>query len=159
MKALLKSFSYAFHGIYVAIRNERNMRIHIVCMCYMYFFLLAFDWFVLSRLEFAILFLANAIVIMAELVNTAIEAVIDLETQNQFHTLAKIAKDAAAAAVLVGAIFAVAVGIALLWQPEAFRMLYSYFSTHLWALAALLISFVLSGLFIFLPQYKGRDTA
>ena len=60
MKALLKSFGYAFAGIFRTLRSERNMRIHLVVCAYMYGYLLVYDFFKVSRTGFAILFLANA---------------------------------------------------------------------------------------------------
>ena len=78
MKGLLKSFVYAGSGIITCIRQERNMRVHLVCMIYMYSYLLIYDFFEVSRTQFAIIFIANAIVVMGELFNTAIEAVVDM---------------------------------------------------------------------------------
>ena len=148
MKSLLRSFRYAWRGVTRTVRTERNFRIHIVCMIYMYAFLGFFDWFKLTRTDWAVLFIANALVLAAELFNTAIEALVDLATRRQ-HPLAAIAKDCAAGAVLVCAALAVAVGIAILFQPEAFRLLYGYFSTHGWMLAAFVISLGISALFVF----------
>lgn len=53
------------------------MRVHLVCMIYMYSYLLIYDFFEVSRTQFAIIFITNAIVVMGELFNTAIEAVVD----------------------------------------------------------------------------------
>ena len=100
MKALIKSFGYAFEGIFTALKNERNMRIHTVCMIYMYFFLFAFDFFEITRTELAIIFIANGLVMGAELINTSIESAVNLYGDK--HTeYGKIAKDCAAGAVLV----------------------------------------------------------
>ncbi|MCL2023679.1 MAG: diacylglycerol kinase family protein [Oscillospiraceae bacterium] len=129
-------------------QKERNFRIHLVCMIYMYAFLGIFDWFVLDKAQWAILFIANAIVLSAEIFNTAIEALVDLATRQQ-HPLAAIAKDCAAGAVLICAVMAVAVGVILLWQPSAFTAMYDYFRTHLWMLAAFVISLGISMTFIF----------
>ncbi len=153
MKALIRSFQYAFRGFGHALRHERNMRIHLVCMLYMYYFLFCFDWFTLTQTDWALLFIANALVLMSELLNTAVEATIDLIIK-QYDKHARIAKDTAAAAVLVCALFAVAIGAVLLWQPEAFRALYQYHLTHPAMLVALLISFALAGLFVFQTPKK-----
>lgn len=157
-KGLVKSFGYAFQGIFYCILNERNMRVHFVCMIYMYAFLGLTDWFVLSRTDWALIFMANAIVVMGELVNTAIEKVVDLVTEDRLP-LAKIAKDTAAGAVLVGAIFAVCVGIAVLGQKEAFISLYTYFSTHISSLCIFIFSFALACVFMLkgLPRKKGKN--
>lgn len=158
IKCLLLSFKYAFCGIWTAIKNERNMRIHTVCMIYMYSFLIFTDWFVLTSRDWALIFIANAIVIMGELVNTAVESVVDLVTSEK-KPLAKIAKDTAAGAVLVGAIFAVLVGISVLGQKEAFIKLFDYFSTHIFSLVIFVISFVLACVFMLcgFPKRKGKE--
>ncbi len=148
MKALLKSFGYAFAGIGRTIRTERNMRIHLAVSLYMYGYLLIYDFFEVSRTGFAVLFLANALVMMGEMINTALENVVDLVEQRR-NELCKTAKDAAAGAVLIGAIFSVAVGIALLWQPEAFRALFAYYRAHPVWIAVLAASLALTFWFIF----------
>lgn len=51
MKGLLKSFVYAGSGIITCIRQERNMRVHLVCMIYMYSYLLIYDFFEVSRTQ------------------------------------------------------------------------------------------------------------
>ncbi len=148
MKALLKSFGYAFAGIFRTLRTERNMRIHLVVSAYMYGYLLIYDFFEVSRTGFAVLFLANAMVMMGEMINTALENVVDLVEQKK-NDYCKVAKDAAAGAVLIGAIFSVLVGIALLWQPQAFRALFAYYRDNPVWIAVLAVSLALSFLFIF----------
>ncbi len=158
IKGLVLSFKYAFCGIATAIKNERNMRIHIVCMIYMYSFLTFTDWFVLTRQDWALLFVANALVVMGELINTAVESVVDLVTSER-KPLAKIAKDTAAGAVLVGAIFAVCVGIAVLGQKDAFIKLFDYFSTHIFSLIIFILSFAVACVFMLcgFPKRKGKE--
>lgn len=153
MKALGMSFVYAIRGIFYCLHHERNMRIHFVCMAYMYFFLLGFDFFQLSRTQFAVIFLANAIVVMGELINTAVERAVDLHCKGK-HPLAKVAKDTAAGAVLIAAVGAVAVGIALLWQPPAFRALYAYFAAHPGSIALFAVSLLFSVVYIFMGPLK-----
>lgn len=160
MKALGMSFVYAIRGIFYCLHHERNMRIHFVCMAYMYYFLLAFDFFQLTRTQFAIIFLANAVVVAGELINTALERAVDLHCKEQ-HPLAKAAKDSAAGAVLAAAVGAVAVGVALLWQPPAFRALYQYFASHPGSLALFAVSLLFSVVYIFIGPLKllGLDRA
>lgn len=154
-RQLFKSFGYAFRGIADCILNERNMRIHLVCVIYMYGFLGLSDWFVLSSTQWAVIFLANALVFMGELINTAVENVVDLVTKEE-SDLARRAKDAAAGAVLVAAVFAVLTGVSVLWQPEAFRQLFTYFKTHLPVLAAFAVSIGVATLFIFFGIPGGK---
>lgn len=155
--ALFKSFGYAFEGVFTAIKTERNMRIHISCFVYMFFFLFAFDFFEITRTQFAILFIACGLVMGAELINTSIEAVIDLHGEK--HTeFGKIAKDCAAGAVLIFTIFAVLAGVAIMWQPEAFQQLFQYFTNNLLALGLFIVSIILDTVFIFFGfEKKGKN--
>ena len=147
LKKFVKGFRFAFEEIVTALKTECNMRVHIVCMFYMYLFLLAFDFFQITRTQFAIIFIANGLVIGGELINTAVEAAVDLHGKE--HTpLGKIAKDTAAGAVLIFAIAAVACGIAIMYQPEAFKLLFNYFATHIFALILFILSLILAILFI-----------
>ena len=109
LKKLFLGFFYAFRGVGASIRTERNLRIHLTCLAYMLGFLLCTDWFVLTRTDWALLMLAAGAVLAAELFNTALEHTVDLATK-EYAEHAKKAKDAAAGAVLVCAIFAVIVG-------------------------------------------------
>lgn len=149
LKKLFKSFGYAFEGIFTVIKNERNMRIHLTCLCYMLGFLCFSDWFELTKTDWAILLLACGAVISGEIINTAIENAVDLASRE--HTeYGKIAKDAAAGAVLVSAIIAVAVGIIILFQPSAFKAMFKYFVANPLVFALFLLSIVPATLFIFL---------
>lgn len=148
MKALIKSFGYAFEGIFTALKNERNMRIHTVCMIYMYFFLFAFDFFEITRTELAIIFIANGLVMGAELINTSIESAVNLYGDK--HTeQGKIAKDCAAGAVLVFTIFSVLCGIAIMYQPSAFQKLFAYFLDNPISIVLFIISIIIFSIFIF----------
>lgn len=157
MRLLLKSFSYAWRGLIHCLHYERNMRIHLVTVVYMYAFLIFFrDFFVVSKVELTIIFIANALVFMSELLNTAIEATINL-LENNYNKMAKIAKDTAAAAVLTGAVFAFAIGIVVLWQPDAFKKLYAYYLDKPWMLAVLALSLAAALAYIFAgPVTIGR---
>jgi diacylglycerol kinase (ATP) len=149
MKALLRSFGYAARGLYGAVRGERNFRIHIVIIAYLYGVLLGTDWFTVTPVQWAVLLLTNALVVAAELANTAIEATVNLVTQGRYHPLAARAKDTAAASVLVCALFAVGVGIAVLWQPDALRQMVDYFVTQPIMIGLLAISLGVAGVFVF----------
>ena len=151
------SFGYAFKGIFRTIANERNLRIHLTCVVYMVSILLFTDWFTLSRTDWAILMLACSGVIGGEIVNTAIENAVNLASK-EYTEYGKIAKDAAAGAVLVSAVFAVIVGIIILFQPEAFKAMYEYFRGNLPMFGLLVLSIIPATLFIFFgfPTKKGK---
>lgn len=104
---LYKSFGYAFEGIIHTIQKERNMQIHCCAAALVTAFGL---WLGLSREEWFVCLILFGMVMSLECVNTAVEAVVDLATQER-HPLAKKAKDAAAGAVLIAAIFAAVIGL------------------------------------------------
>ncbi len=113
LRAMARSFSYAFSGLGYLFRTQRNARIHGV------FAVLAIGvsaWLRISRAEWAIILWTIAAVIILEGLNTSIEAVVDLASP-QIHPLAKTAKDVAAAMVLLAAMTAVIVGLLILGPP------------------------------------------
>lgn len=107
MKALIKSFGYALKGMLTALREERNMRIHVVAIGVV---TVAGIYLGLSAIEWAILALTIGSVISFEMVNSAIEAMVD-HVQPEFHKDAGRIKDLAAGAVLVAAIVATVIAI------------------------------------------------
>ena len=113
IKKFLLSFTYPIKGLKYAYRNEQNLAVDVgVAMLVTIFGFI----FKLNLTEWAILALTIGLVISCELINTAIEAVVDLVTED-YHPLAKVAKDTAAAAVFVFAIVAVIVGL-IIFMPK-----------------------------------------
>jgi diacylglycerol kinase (ATP) len=111
---LLVSFKYAWAGVYYAFVTQRNFRIHTVVS------ILAIGMgaiLKISAMEMAIIALTCAMVMVLELLNTAIESVVDLTVKQTYHELAKIAKDCAAGAVLISAIAALIVASCILLPP------------------------------------------
>ncbi|HZO62342.1 MAG TPA: diacylglycerol kinase, partial [Gaiellaceae bacterium] len=104
--SLVESFNYAVEGIIHVLRTHRNMRIHFAAATLVLVLAL---WIGVDRIELVVLFLAIAFVLIAEMVNSAIEATIDIATSS-FDPLAKLAKDIAAGAVLIASVNALAVG-------------------------------------------------
>lgn len=115
IKKTLESFNNAITGIIDTVRTERNMKIHLIVSLGV---LIASFFFDITKYEFLILAVTITMVIAAELINTAIEATIDMTT-NYYHPLAKIAKNAAAGAVLITAINALLVGYIIFWDKLA----------------------------------------
>lgn len=109
----VKSFKYAFAGWWYVLRTQRNAWIHALISLAVFAVGL---WLQISLSDWAILILAMMAVWVAEFMNTALEAVVDM-TMPEYHPLAKVAKDVAAAAVLVGAIGSVLIGLLLLGPP------------------------------------------
>ncbi|WP_438446232.1 diacylglycerol kinase family protein [Gorillibacterium sp. sgz5001074] len=109
----LKSMRYAYEGLQYALTTQPNMKFHFFAS---FAVLVSALFFRLPRTDILLLLLAITLVIVTELINTGIEKTVDLAMPER-HPLAKIAKDTAAAAVLVTAVFAVAVGIAVFYGP------------------------------------------
>lgn len=148
MKKLFYSFACAFRGLVYCARSERNMRIHLCVAAYMFGFLSFRDFFKVDSARLAALFIATALVISLEAVNTAIERATDVASAGK-NPLAGAAKDAAAGAVLVAAIGAAATGFAIFWRPAAFLALFEYYKTHIPVFIALIASLAASLAFIF----------
>ncbi|MEJ5198339.1 MAG: diacylglycerol kinase family protein [Anaerolineae bacterium] len=119
MRALLRSFSYAFAGLAYAVRTQRNLRIHLAIAGAV---IVAAALLNVTAAEWAVLSLTIGVVISAELINTVAELAVDLLTQ-EYHPMAKVAKDVGAAAVVTTAIAAVGVGVAI-FGPRLWHLLF-----------------------------------
>lgn len=116
-RKLAKSFHYAGEGFHYAFRSDQNFFVHI-CIAIL---VVGFAWFFkVTRFEIISLVLVIVLVILAELINTAIEKVVDLITLDH-HPSAKIAKDVSAAMVLFAACSAVIIGI-IIFAPYFFSL-------------------------------------
>ena len=113
LKKFINSFSYPIKGLKYAYRNEQNLTVDVGIALIVVIFGFIFK---INKYEWAILALTIGLVISCELINTAIEATVDLVTE-EYHPLAKVAKDTSAAAVFVFAIVAVIVGI-IIFLPK-----------------------------------------
>lgn len=126
MKSFLYSrihaFRHAFRGLFYVMKTQRNAWIHTGVTTAVF---IVGVWLKISLIEWAILVLTIAMVFMAEFVNTAIEAVVDLASPNK-HPLAKIGKDVGAAAVLVAAFAAVLVGLLILGPPLLQKLIFLF---------------------------------
>ncbi|MGM1046574.1 MAG: diacylglycerol kinase family protein [Bacillota bacterium] len=111
--SLRSTFNCAVQGIIHAFKAERNMKIHTAAAVVVF---TAAALLGLTPIRWLFLGLAVTLVITAELINTAVEAVVDLVSPD-VHPLARIAKDTAAGAVLITALFAVVVGIMVFYEP------------------------------------------
>ncbi len=118
-KCLINSFKYACMGIKSAIKSERNMKIHVLATL----IVIAFGFILgLDPLEWVACIFSIVIVISSEMLNTAIETVVDLVSPN-INPLAKKAKDIAAGSVLVMAIGAFLVGL-IIFIPKIINILH-----------------------------------
>lgn len=118
-KQLIKSFIYAFSGLWYAIKNNQNIRIHIVIAIFVAILSVIFD---ITPFEMGILGISILLVISAEMINTSIEEMVDLIT-TEHRQQAKTAKDVAAGMVLVTAMGSVIVGI-LIFLPHILNLMH-----------------------------------
>ena len=113
-KDLPTSFVYAAKGLRYAFSTQRNFRIHIGFAFGAFIFGLFLE---LNKSDLAIMAVTATSVLVIELLNTAIEAVVDLAIGRRFHPLAQIAKDCSAGAVLLASISSVLIAVLLLFPP------------------------------------------
>ncbi len=122
LESRARSFQHAFAGFWFVIRTQRNAWIHATASVVVV--VLAF-WLGLSSGDWAIIIIAITMVWIAEFINTALEAVVDLASKQEQHEMAKIGKDVGAAAVLIAAGSAALIGFLILGPPlwERIQML------------------------------------
>lgn len=119
IRKFLRSFTYPIKGLKYAYRNEQNLAVDVAMALIVIIFGFLFR---IEKYEWAILVLTIGLVIAFELINTAIEAVVDLVTE-EYHPLAKVAKDTSAAAVFIFAIVSVIIGF-IIFLPKIINLLF-----------------------------------
>lgn len=156
-RSIIDSFNYAVSGIISAIKTEKNMKIHYFIALLTIFLSLFFDF---TRIEFLLLLFAICLVFVAEMLNTALEKVVDLITSD-YHPLARLAKDIAAGAVLISALNSLVVGYLLFFDrlnsfTDVLLFKIKGSPIHLTFVAILLVVIITVGLKA--RFYKGRGT-
>lgn len=155
VRNLGKSFLHAWGGIAYCVKNERNMRIHIcvtILVALFAFYYKATAW------ECAAIFIAIGLVLSSEMVNTAIETLVNLASPS-YDNLAKIAKDVAAGAVFVNALAAVVVALFVFVQPQRLVLAFARIFADPIAIIVFLASLIIGTLFIFYgPHLFGEKT-
>ena len=156
-RSLIESFNYAVSGIIYTLKTERNMRIHLIIAILVVLLSLFFDF---SRSELLLLFFTIALVLMAEMINTAIERTVDLVT-DEFHPLARLAKDIAAGGVLIAALNSIAVGYLLFFDrlnPYTNLVLFKIKNSPIHLTFITLVLVILLTIGLKTKFYKGRGT-
>jgi undecaprenol kinase len=121
-RTVYASLEFALTGIITAFREERNLRKHAVSASLAIIFGFVFR---ISRVEWLFLLLAIFLVIFGEIINSAIENVVDLASEYHFSMLAKNAKDMAAGAVLFISLYAVIVGM-MIFLPKIWLLIFKF---------------------------------
>ena len=150
MKKQLKSFGCAIKGFFGAVCSEGHLRFHLVAAVYVLVFSSFYNF---TAAQWAVLIILIALVIAAELVNTAIEDTCDAVTTEQNEHIRR-AKDMSAGAVLVLSIAAAAIAVIFFWNLEVIKNIFAYFSQNIPMLILLIISAVVSVLFIAISPAK-----
>ena len=145
IRSLFQSFYNAGRGFLYCVNNERNLRIHLTAALYVLLLSFFYDF---SPVQYAVLFLIIALVIAMEMINTSIEALVNLISPS-YSGLARIAKDVAAGAVFICAGAAAVVGVFVFWDIIAFQRIFFFFADHPVMLAALAILVGFSCWFVF----------
>lgn len=145
MKKLIYGFRNAFVGIIFCIKTCRNFRIHMVFAAYVLYFSRFYE---LDTATFAVLILTISLVLTLEALNCALEQVCNALT-TKYNIMIKHAKDAAAGAVLIAAIFAAVIGVCVFYDPPTVIGIYNYFILVPIRAAVLIITLALSIIFIF----------
>ncbi len=150
-KSIFRSFGYAFQGIISTVRKERNFRIHLVAVVLVTWVAFLYEVTAGQALVLVILF---GLVLSLELINTAVEKTVDLITRER-HPLAKKAKDAAAGAVLIGAITSVVSALILFRDGEKWALVWQKMA-HPARIVALVVFVVLALLFVWGGKKKNK---
>lgn len=154
---VVQSFRFALEGLKYTVVTQRNMRIHFLVSLAV---LLISLYLPISKIEVLLLFVTITLVLFAELINTAVEAVVDMVTK-EYHPLAKIAKDVAAGAVLLTAGLAVMVGVSIFYPY--LNLLFSsvlspsFYSPDVKIAAIIVFSFLFTLMLKALCQRMGRN--
>lgn len=156
-KSIIDSFNYAVSGIMVSIKTERNMLVHYIVAIAVIVLSMFFNF---TRAEFLILLFSITLVLVMELINTAIENTVDMITK-EYHPLARIVKDIAAGAVLISAINAMIVAYLLFFDrlndfTEVIIFKIKASPIHLTFVALILVTLLTIGLKV--RFYRGRGT-
>lgn len=142
---LSNSFRCAFRGITLCVQTERNFRIHLCAALYVTVFACAAR---LNASSSALLCVCFSMMLGAELLNTAIERLCDRNACG-YDGFVRDAKDIAAAAVFICALFCVVVGIILFSREAAVQNIITFFLQKLWALALLVLTLPFAAVFVF----------
>ena len=152
VRKILRSFYCAGRGIAFCLRHEKHFRFHLAVTAYVMYFSTFYDF---SGTDYAVLILTCSSVIFMELINTAVEVVID-KVSPQYNIFALIGKDLASGAVLFAAAGAVAVGIFMFWDMDVLRSIFYYFASAFYRPLILVLS--AAGAVIFVSTAKPRRT-
>ncbi len=141
-----RGFKFALEGIEHVFRTQQHMRFHFLCIIIVGLLCILLH---LNYIEVCFALVSVAFVIFAEMINTAVEAVVDM-VSHRYHPLAKFAKDIAAGAVLVASINAVVMGVIILFNHGKIKNLEKLidFDSHSMSIIIILALFIMMSLIV-----------
>jgi len=116
---MIESFYHAFHGIWIGLKEERNVRIHFLAAVVVAG---AAAYLKVDTLGLIALSLAVGLVLITEFLNTSLEHLVNINSNGEYHESARYAKDTAAAAVLCASVTAVVIG-AIVFVPKLIALI------------------------------------
>lgn len=152
IREFFKSFKCAFSGISFCIRNERNFRIHLVALFYIMVFAFLFE---MPEIKHIILLIILTAVIVSEMLNTSVEELVNI-VKPGYDQLARVAKDVAAGAVLACSLSAGVVTVVFFWDLDRWLKIIKIFAGNPLLIVLLVISIMLSLIFIFIGPRQTR---
>ncbi len=152
IKKFIKSMSYALKGIYIGIKEERNVRIDITAGIYV---LWLSSFYNFTRVEWALVLLICFVVPAFEMMNTAVERTVKNPTAERYM-IAGEAKDTAAGSVLLAAFGAVCAGAFLFGDLEIIKQIIQYFTTDILHIIILILSILCAYYFITIDKFSDK---
>ena len=150
--SFFKSFVYAFNGIHSAVKQERNIRIHLVVATFVMWFSQYYNF---TKSQYAVIILSVAGVISLEMVNSAIERCV-YKPSAEKYMMAGVVKDMAAGAVLVYSIGVAICGIIMFWDPDVLTEIFNRYAQQPLRIVLLLVTMSLG--YIFITKKRGETT-
>ncbi len=147
-----KSFKYAFRGLIQCIKNERNFRFEITLFLFM---IILKNYYNLSDEKNVLFFLSIGLVLCFEIVNTAIEALVNIKSKRRNHS-ARIAKDVAASAVLISCIIFVVVSYYIFWDIRVFKKIYCHLISNP-LISIIYICLLIIGIYFIFIAFNNKD--
>ncbi len=149
----LKSVKYALKGIYLGITEERNMRIDIIAMMFVWFHM---QFYSFTKGEKALLILVTFLIPAFELMNTAVERAVH-KPDREHYMPAGDAKDTAAGAVFIATLGAVAVAAVMFWDISVIVEIINFYTSDILHLIGLLAYTVFAYIFITIDNFTKKD--
>lgn len=153
MRKQISRFKCALSGVWCTIKSENHMRFHIVAGFYV---LLFSPFYNFSATQMAVLLILIASVMTAETINTCVEELCNFVNEG-YEPIIKFIKDAAAGAVLLMSIFAAVIGVMFYLNFEVIADIYNFFVSNIWLFVLLVLSAILSVLFVWLGPTKIKE--